>query len=317
MASPSNPMAVAAPAPANAGAGARPAVPEGRPADRERFQWGSIALLAPSMVLLIVLFIIPVVYAFYLGFTNLELVGVNAAYWHFTGLANLHQLLSDHVFRSSVWLTLIFIVGSVVGVVLIGLALAVLMQTALAPLRILAGGIVIIAWMMPAITAGMTWYASTTAGGTFGTLLGMQNSDFLHREPLLIVTLANVWSQTGFAMMVLGAALRNIPRDILESADIENASRWQRFTRITLPLLRPTIVTTVLLITLISLANFGLIYVMTQGGPGNATNILPLYSYQQAFQFNNLAYGALVGNALVLLCAIFGVIYVRVSRART
>jgi multiple sugar transport system permease protein len=87
--------------------------------------------------------------------------------------------------------------------------------------------------------------------------------------------------------------------------------------RITLPLLRPTIVVTVLLITLISLANFGLIYVMTQGGPGNATNILPLYSYQQAFQFNNLAYGALVGNALVLLCAIFGVIYVRASRARS
>lgn len=316
MSGPSNPMAVAALAPANAGAKARVAVPEGRPADKERFQWGSIALLAPSMALLIVLFIIPVVYAFYLGFTNLQLVGVNAVNWHFTGLDNLHQLLSDQVFRSSVWLTLIFIVGSVAGVMLIGLALAVLMQTALAPLRILAGGIVIIAWMMPAITAGMTWYASTTAAGTFGTLLGMPSSDFLHREPLLIVTLANVWSQTGFAMMVLGAALRNIPRDILESADIENASRWQRFTRITLPLLRPTIVTTVLLITLISLANFGLIYVMTQGGPGNATNILPLYSYQQAFQFNNLAYGALVGNALVLLCVIFGVIYVRASKAR-
>jgi multiple sugar transport system permease protein len=320
MTSPSNPLAVAsasAPVPAQAGAGARPVLPTGRRADKDRFQWGSLGLLAPSLALLIVLFIIPVIYAFYLGFTNLQLVGPNAVDWHFTGLANVHQLLSDTVFATSVWLTLLFIVGSVVGVIIIGLALAMLLQTALAPLRILAGGIVIIAWMMPAITAGMTWYASTTAGGTFGTLMGLPNSDFLHREPLLIVTLANVWSQTGFAMMVMGAALRNIPRDILESAEIENASRWQRFTKITLPLLRPTIVTTVLLITLISLANFGLIYVMTQGGPGNATNILPLYSYQQAFQFNNLAYGALVGNALVLLCAIFGVIYVRVSRARS
>jgi multiple sugar transport system permease protein len=317
MTTPSNPVTVnAGPAPA-AGAGHRPALPAGRRADAERFQWGSLALLAPSLALLVVLFIIPVVYAFYLGFTNLQLVGPNAVTWHFTGAANLHRLVSDTVFSTSVWLTLIFILGSVAGVVVIGLALAMLIQNALAPLRILAGGIVIIAWMMPAITAGMTWYASTTAAGTFGTLLGMQNSDFLHREPLLIVTLANVWSQTGFAMMVLGAALRNIPRDILESADIENASRWQRFTRITLPLLRPTIVTTVLLITLISLANFGLIYVMTQGGPGDATNILPLYSYQQAFQFNNLAYGALVGNALVLLCAIFGVIYVRASRVRS
>lgn len=320
MTSPSNPMAVAsasAPVSAQAEAGARPVPPAGQRADKERFQWGSVALLAPSLALLIVLFIIPVIYAFYLGFTNLQLVGPNAVDWHFTGMDNVHRLLSDSVFSTSVWLTLIFIVGSVAGVIVIGLALAMLLQTALAPLRILAGGLVIIAWMMPAITAGMTWYASTTAGGTFGTLLRLPNSDFLHREPLLIVTLANVWSQTGFAMMVLGAALRNIPRDILESADIENASRWQRFVRITLPLLRPTIVTTVLLITLISLANFGLIYVMTQGGPGNATSILPLYSYQQAFQFNNLAYGALVGNALVLLCAIFGVIYVHVSRARS
>ncbi len=323
MTTPGNPMAVASaggPASADAGAGPRPgtpSIPQGRRADKQRFQWGSLVLLAPALVLLIVLFIIPVIYSFYLGFTNLELVGPNAVDWHFTGLANVSRLLADHVFSLSSWFTLVFILGSVAGVVLIGLALAVLLQTAVTPLRILAGGIVIIAWMMPAITAGMTWYASTTASGTFGTLLGMHNSDFLHREPLLIVTLANVWSQTGFAMLVFAAALRNIPRDILEAADIENASLLQRFGRITLPLLRSTIVTVVLLITLISLANFGLIYVMTQGGPGNATNILPLYSYQQAFQFNNLAYGALVGNALVILCAIFGVIYVRASRVRS
>jgi len=165
MTSPINPMAMAsAGAPSPQGAGARPgapAVPAGRRADKERFQWGSLALLAPSLALLVVLFIIPVVYAFYLGFTNLQLVGPNAVDWHFTGTANLHQLVSDQVFSYSVWLTLIFILGSVAGVVLIGLALAMLLQTALAPLRILAGGIVIIAWMMPAITAGMTWYAST------------------------------------------------------------------------------------------------------------------------------------------------------------
>jgi multiple sugar transport system permease protein len=310
---------VAGPVPAVAGAGPRPGRPDepaGRRGDRQRFEWSSLVLLGPSLILLAVLFVIPVIYAFYLGFTNLELVGPNAVNWHFTGAQNLQRLGSDPTFFLSLRLTLLFIVGSIVGVVLIGLALAVLLQNAVAWLRILVGGIVVIAWMMPAITAGMTWYASTTASGTFGTLMGMPNSDFLHHEPLLIVTLANVWSQTGFAMLVLGAALRNIPREVLEAADMEDASRWQRFRLITLPLLRPTIVTTVLLVTLISLANFALIYVMTQGGPGNATNILPLYSYQQAFQFNNLAYGALVGNVMVLICAIFGVIYVRASRVR-
>jgi multiple sugar transport system permease protein len=307
---------VPGPGPADAGARAGLAEPAGRRADRQRFQWSSLVLLAPALVLIVILFLIPVVYAFYLGFTNLRLVGPQAVNWHFTGAENLHRMAADHTFGTSIWLTVVFIVGSLVGVIIIGLALAVLLQTALPALRILVGGIVVIAWMMPAITAGMTWYASTTAGGTFGTLLGLQGSDFLHREPMLIVTLANIWSQTGFAMLVLGAALRNVPRDVLEAADIEDASRWQRFRLITLPLLWPTIVTTVLLVTLISLANFALIYVMTQGGPGDATNILPLYSYQQAFSFNNLAYGALIGNAMVVLSAIFGVIYVRASRGR-
>jgi multiple sugar transport system permease protein len=183
--------------------------------------------------------------------------------------------------------------------------------------RVVVGGVVVIAWMMPAITAGMTWYASTTAGGTFATLTGLSNSDFLGSYPLLVVTIANIWSQTGFAMLVFGAALRNIPSEILEAADVENASRFQRFRLIVLPMLRPTMTAIVLLVALLSLANFSLIYVMTQGGPGNATNILPLYSYQQAFQFNNLAYGALIGNVMVVIAAIFGVLYVRVATRRS
>ena len=184
-------------------------------------------------------------------------------------------------------------------------------------MRIVVGGIVVIAWMMPAVTAGMTWYAATTGGGTFATLTGLKNSNFLDAQPLLIVTLANIWSMTGFAMLVLGAGLRNIPGEAIEAAIVENASAWQRFRKIVLPLMRPTIIAVVLLVALLSLANFSLIYIMTQGGPGNDTNILPLYSYQQAFTFNNLAYGALIGNVMVVIATIFGVFYVRVAARRS
>jgi multiple sugar transport system permease protein len=284
--------------------------------DREPFQWSSLLLLVPAAFLLGVLFIIPAIYSFYLGFTNLRLLGPQAITWHFTGSANVQRLAQDQTFQTSLWVTLLFVIGSIIGTVLIGLSLVVLLQRANAFLRIVVGGVVIVAWMMPAVTAGMTWYASTTANGTFGRLMGMPQSDFLHSQPLLIVTLANVWSQTGFAMLVLGAALRNVPAEVLEAADIEDASRSQRFRLITLPLLIPTIVTTILLITLISLANFALIYIMTQGGPGDQTNILPLYSYQQAFTFYNIGYGALIGNVMVLLCAVLGVIYVRGARGK-
>jgi multiple sugar transport system permease protein len=275
-----------------------------------------MTLLAPALVLLIVLFLIPVGYAFFLGFTNLRLVGPTAVNYNWTGLANLHQLGRDSVFPTSVELTAIFVAGSVVGTVIVGLGLALLMRNANGVLRIVVGGVAVIAWMMPAVTAGMTWYASTTAGGTFATLSGRGQSDFLHSQPLLIVTLANTWSQCGFAMLVFAAALRNIPSEVIEAATLENASPLQRFRMVILPLLRPTIVTTVLLVTLLTLANFALIYIMTQGGPGNATNILPVYSYQQAFSFNNLAYGALIGDVMVVIATILGFAYVRASRLR-
>lgn len=284
--------------------------------DKERFQWSSMAMLSPAFALLIILFIIPTGYAFYLGFTNLTLVGPTAVKWGFTGMANLQRLSSDTEFRSSLGLTAFFVIGSIVGVLVVGYGLASLLLRATPRVRVFVGGIVVIAWMMPAITAGMTWYASTTAGGTFATLTGLSRSDFLGSYPLLVVTIANIWSQTGFAMLVFGAALRNIPSEILEAADVENASKFQRFRLVVLPMLRPTMTAVVLLVALLSLANFSLIYVMTQGGPGNATNILPLYSYQQAFEFNNLAYGALIGNVMVIIAAIFGILYVRVATRR-
>jgi multiple sugar transport system permease protein len=292
------------------------AVPTGRRLDRERFQWGSAGLLLPALALLVVLFLIPVGYAFYLGFTNLRLIGPTSLHYHWTGLSNLRQLGQDNVFPKSVELTAIFVSGSIIGTVIVGLALAMLMRSAHGVLRIVVGGVVVVAWMMPAVTAGMTWYASTTAGGTFGTLAGLSSSDFLHNQPMLIVTLANTWSQCGFAMLVFAAALRTIPGEVIEAATLENASAVQRFRMVILPLLRPTIVTMVLLVTLLTLANFALIYIMTEGGPGNATDILPVYSYQQAFSFDNLAYGALIGDVMVIIATVLGFAYVRAARAR-
>jgi multiple sugar transport system permease protein len=281
--------------------------------DKTRFQWSSLALLTPAFGLLAVLFLIPMGYAIYLGLTNLTLVGPTAIKWGFTGTQNLVRMKSDTEFWTSLWTTGFFIAGSIVGVVVIGYGLASLLMRARPWMRIIVGGIVVIAWMMPAVTAGMTWYASTTGGGTFGTLTGLHNTNFLDNTPLLIVTLANIWSMTGFCMLVMGAALRNIPSEAIEAAVVENASPWQRFRLIVLPLMRPTIIAVVLLVALLSLANFSLIYIMTQGGPGTATNILPLYSYEQAFTFNNLAYGALIGNVMVIIASIFGVLYVRIA----
>ena len=292
-------------------------VPTTRRLDRQRFHWGSVPLLAPAAVLLVVLFLAPVAYSFYLGLTNLELIGPTSRHYQFTGLENINYLIHDVVFHQSLYLTAFFVIGSgVIGAAGIGLALALAMQKALNSARLLVGAIVMVCFMLPPITAAILWYAASTSGGSLPTLFGTSSSDFLHSAPMVVVSAANAWSVTGLAMILFAAALRNIPGEIIEAAELENSNGVQRFVRITLPLLKPTIVTTILLITLLSLANFTLVYLMTGGGPGNATMILPVYSYQQSFTFSHLAYGALVGNVMVIIATIFSALFVHFSRER-
>jgi multiple sugar transport system permease protein len=114
-------------------------------------------------------------------------------------------------------------------------------------------------------------------------------------------------------MLVLAGGLRGVPDEVLEAAALEGASVWRTFRSVTLPLMRTSIVTTILLVSLLSLANFSLLYSITEGGPGNATNILPVYSYQEAFTFNRLAYGALIGDVMVVVGSVLAYIYVKMS----
>lgn len=271
-------------------------------------------LLTPAALLLLLLFLAPVAYAFYLGLTNVTLAGIHAEHYWFTGGANLWRLWHDTSFWHSLWLTAVFLFGSsVIGVTLVGLGLAVLMQHAQVFWQRLAGAVAILAWMLPPVTAALIWYAFSTTGGTLSLLAGGR-ADPLDDHPMLIVILANIWATAGFSMMVLGGALRGISREVLEAARMENASAAQTFLFITLPLMRRALVTNLLLVTLIILANYALTYIMTAGGPNDATNILPIYSYQQGFTFNNLGYGALIGDVLVLIATAFAYLYVRAVR---
>lgn len=291
--------------------------PEGARLDHQRLQKSSLPLLLPAAVLLIGLFLGPIVYSFYLGLTNLKLVGPTAQNHRFTGLDNIHRLIDDGVFRESVYLTAIFVIGS--GVLLttvVGLALAVAMQKALVATSGIVGLIVMVAYMIPPVTIAIVWVAAGKPGGAITSLFGSSQSDFLNNNPMMLVSAANAWALTGLAMLLFAAALRNIPADIIEAAELENANAVQRFTRITLPLLKPTIVTTVLLVSLMSLANFTIVFLMTGGGPGTATMILPVYSYQQGLLFNDLAYGALIGNITVVIAVIFSALFVYFSRPK-
>jgi multiple sugar transport system permease protein len=140
--------------------------------DRQRFQWSSLVMLAPSLALLGVLFVFPVLYACYLGFTNLALVGSRSRDYEFTGLDNVTRMLGDYVFTNGAVLTIIFVVGSaIIGQSLLGMVLAILLRNAHFSVRAVIGSIVIVAWVLPEITVALIWYAFSQAGGTLSILL--------------------------------------------------------------------------------------------------------------------------------------------------
>jgi multiple sugar transport system permease protein len=284
--------------------------------DQQRFQSSSVPLLALPVLFLMFLFIGPVLCALYLGFTNLQLIGPHAQHWWFTGLANPLRLLHDRVFFQSVALTLIFVVGSgIVGQTVVGLALALLMRRSLPPLRLSVGTLVVAAWVIPEVTAAFIWYAFAQAGGTLGIVLHAPQTNFLFDAPMITVSIANLWRGTAFSMLVFAAALRNLPSEVAEAAEVEGASRFQHLTLVTLPLLAPTIVTNLLLVTILNLSDFTLIYTLTQGGPGTSTMTLPIYIYQEAFTYYELGYGTTISLVLILIGAILSLFFVRQVRA--
>jgi multiple sugar transport system permease protein len=281
----------------------------------QRWRASTLIWLTPAGLLLGILFVVPIIYAFYLGFTNLELLGAHAQSYNFTGLANLDRMIQDPVFWSSTKITLIFVVGSgIIAQTVIGLALALLGQHAHPTVRTSVGGLVVLAWVLPEVCVAFLWYAFGQPGGILSNLVGNPSDDLLTSAPLLVVCIANAWRGTAFSMLILSAGLRNVPEEVDEAAQLEGASYWTRLVHVTLPIMRPTIMTNMLLITLGTISDFTLIFAMTQGGPGNATAILPVYMYIEAFQFNDLGYGTAISLALVVIGGLLSVLYIRQLR---
>lgn len=272
--------------------------------------------LSPALVLLLLFLAVPIGYCAYIAFTNLQLTG--QAHPSFVGFANFRTAFKDSEFLNAVWLTLVFtVLSSLVGQNTIGLALAALMQRASKPVRTLTGGIVITAWVLPEVVAGFLLYAFFRREGTLNAILDwlhLPSQNWLFTLPILAVSFANVWRGTAFSMLVYSAALNEIPKEITEAAEVDGASGWRRMWHITLPMIRRSIGTNLMLNTLQTLSVFGLIWVMTRGGPGNKSQTLPLYMYEQAFQNSMIGYATAVALLLLLVGSLFSVIYMRLLR---
>ncbi|WP_103063005.1 carbohydrate ABC transporter permease [Actinomyces qiguomingii] len=276
------------------------------------------APLIPAVVLLGMFLLGPILYSLYGSLTDRAMSGYKAAAPQFVGLDNYVALLSDPAFLKSILLTAVFVFASaIVGQNVLGMALAVLMRHCARPLASLVGGIVVVAWALPEIVAAFACYAFFASEGTLNSMLafiGLTGPKWLLTFPMLSVILANVWRGTAFSMMQYNAALAQVPPEVKESAAIDGASAAQSFFRITLPIIRRSIATNLMLTTLQTLGVFTLIWVMTGGGPGTSSSTLPVLAYQEAFKFSQVGYGTAIATVTLLVGAVFSVVYMKLLK---
>lgn len=274
--------------------------------------------LAPAVLLMAVFLLGPIVWSLYGSMTNTALTGPRAADPQFIGLDNYSTLLSSSEFWSSVLLTVVFVLASaVVGQNVLGMTLAVLTREAHRPVATAVSALVVTAWVLPEIVAAFAMWAFFSTEGTLNVVLeaiGLAGPTWLITFPMLVVILANVWRGTAFSMMVYSAALAAIPPELIEAAKIDGAGPWQRFVRVTVPLVRRSISTNLMLITLQTLSVFTLIWVMTTGGPAGRSSTLPILAYREAFQFSQVGYGTAIATVTLLVGAVFAVVYIKVLK---
>ncbi|MEF3116627.1 carbohydrate ABC transporter permease [Streptomyces chrestomyceticus] len=272
--------------------------------------------LAPATLLLLLFLAGPIGYCVYIAFTDMQLTGQESA--SFVGLDNFRHAFGDPAFLNAVVLTLVFtLISSILGQNTLGLALAALMQRASRAVRTLTGAVVITAWVLPEIVAGFLLYTFFERRGTLNAILDwlhLPSQNWLFTLPILAVSFANVWRGTAFSMLIYSAALSGIPQEVTESAEVDGANGRQRLWHVTLPMIRRSIGTNLMLNTLQTLSVFGLIWAMTRGGPGSRSQTLPVFMYDQAFLKSLIGYGTAVALLLLVVGALFSVVYLRLLR---
>jgi multiple sugar transport system permease protein len=239
----------------------------------------------------------------------------------FVGLGNYQKLLGDPAFHNALWLSLVFTGGSLLFQFTIGFALALFFNRPFPGNGILRA-LLLLAWLLPTVVSGslFRWMLD----GDYGVLnfalvqLGLlADGRYWLIEPqtaLAGTILANVWVGIPFNMSLLLAGLQGISPVLYEAASVDGATRWQQFRSLTLPLMRPVALSVLLLGLIYTFKVFDLIYVMTGGGPVDATTVLPIYTYKLTFGFFRFGDGAAAATMLLVVLLVVALLYLWVSR---
>ena len=278
-------------------------------------KWIPYALLAPALITIFIIIISPLVTTIYYSFNNVDIIRDRVT---FIGFDNYIELFTSRLFWKAVEINLKFAVIVVTVPTLMGLFFALLLVEDFVG-RGIGRTLLILPWALPWIVIGLLW--NWLVNAQFGAINGLLYSlglidkyiPFMANEhwALIFTALASAWRQTSFSAILLLAALQTIPEDLYDAAKVDGAGMRARFRFITFAWLRPTLTIVLLYNIVLGFLQFDAVWIMTQGGPGDATMLISILLYRYSFINFDLGMGAAVSNVLGLITMGVGLIFVR------
>jgi ABC-type sugar transport system permease subunit len=275
-------------------------------------------LLSPVLILIGFITIYPTLYSFWLSLTRMEPVTGD---FYFVGIKNFLSLLPSREFLVSLRITLTYTAMYVIITMILGYVLALMFNR-----KIRLTGIymtlIFIPWILSEVIAGLTWrWIFNPQLGIVEIILqriqlspmgGMVNHPI---GALLIMVAVSVWRFVAYIMILLLAGLQSIPKEIFESGRVDGVTRWKAFWKITFPLMKPTTLVAVILITIGAVNYVGLFLTITNGGPMRSTEVFSLFLYHEAFEYFNLGYAAAISIMMLIVNLILAFFYIRSLRS--
>lgn len=275
-----------------------------------------LVFLAPAIIVLFLFIGAPIIRSFYVSLHQV-IIGLPQLSNPFIGLENYRELINDPVAMHSFRVTVVFVAVTTFFELLIGLFIALLINHSF-PGRGMLRACVLIPWAIPTVVSAQMWRF------LFNDAYGMINYAAFGAEPsryipwlaipgtaLSAIIVADVWKTSSFAALLILAGLQVIPEELYQAAKVDGASLWGRFWHITWPLIRPALLISLLFRTIDAFRVFDLAFVMTQGGPADATNVLQLYGYKKMFVEGWMGYGSAISVCIFIIVLILSILYVR------
>ena len=289
-----------------------------RPLRRSRLRInGYFFFLAPGVLIVLALTLFPALYGIYISLTNLNLGYVGSS---FVGIENYIRFFTWQDLALVARNTAVFVGTVVILQACIGLAVAILLNQKLIGHQFMRS-ITILPWVLPSVVVGLV-FAQIFGGSRLGivnyllSLVGIHQMSWFADPALAMAILicVSTWRGVPFSVIMMLGGLQTLPRDIYEAAAIDGATAWQRFRYITLPMLRPIILISIIMATGGSRNSLDIPLALTGGGPGNATEIISSSLYKQSFFLLDISYGATIGTMMLIANLILITLYLVVLR---